>query len=427
MSDQWMPPWMAQLPAPRDVPPDTPGAPDFSITNTPPLSTSAPPSAPSTAAQNLWLRTWNLTIGQPSAGITTGGANDRPAIGVGSDTSSTTQGGGTLNLSDFRILFQYEMSATNGGPWHCIMTVYNVPDELARQIVDQYTTVALTAGYSLPQPTQDSSVTISHDAQGLPVGERSDTQAVTLPQGYKPGGSLLFSGPVVWYERGRENATDTFLRIYAQSNDRALNLSLVNTTLPAGHTQKDVAQACVDAMAKVQPRSFLGWLTSGLEDTKSPRSRTLYGMPRDVLRDVAQSHGAFCHIDDTGKVNILKPGDPPPTPAIVINGTTGMIGIPKQNMDGGISVTTLLNPSIRPGTIVQINQGDVVQKQLSQSGQGLAQQIKDVEMQQIAMQRATDGLFQVWTVTHHGDTRGNPWYSDIITMATVPPAMKFGG
>ena len=161
---------------------------------------------------------------------------------------------------------------------------------------------------------------------------------------------MLFSGDVVWFERGREeNQTDTFLRIYANSFDIAINQSMVNTTLPAGSTQKDVAQACVDAMNKDEStlHMALGTLTAGMEDAKSPRSRTLYGMPKDILRDVAQTVGGHCFIDPKGKVNIVKPDDPPSaSPVVVLNSRTGMIGVPHQNIDGSMSARCLLNPSI---------------------------------------------------------------------------------
>ena len=186
-----------------------------------------------------------------------------------------------------------------GEPWSLEAKVYNVPDKLAQQIANQFTNVSLVVGYALPQPKTDAS--------GAP------TAVVPLPQGYKPGGSMLFSGDVVWYEKGREqNITDTFLTIYANSFDPAQNSSVVNTLLKAGASQKDVAQACVDAMALVPslagPAVTLGVLTAGMDDTKSPRSRTLYGMPKDILRDVAQTFGAFCHVDDQGKVEHRQAG-----------------------------------------------------------------------------------------------------------------------
>ena len=378
-----------------------------------------------TATQNLWLRTWNLTIGTDGPGLTSD--SGQAVIGVGSDANTASQGGATLDLSDFRITFQVTQT-TGSMPWKLVATVYNVPDELATKIADQFTNVTLTAGYMLPQPKQDSAVTITHDAQGLPVGERSDTKAATLPQGYKPGGSMLFSGNVIWFEKGRENATDTFMRIYANSFDQQHNWSMVNTYLPAGHTQKEVVQACVDAMALVpglQGQAVaLGVLTQGMDDTKAPRGRAIYGRPPDVLRDVSQSFGAFFHIDGAGKVNIVKPSDPPRSPVVVVNSQTGMVGIPHLNMDGGVSVRMLLNPSIAPGSLVQINQGDIVQRLLTQGPggtppAGIAGEVGKAEIASTWMKQC-DGQYQAWTVEHTGDTRGNPWYTEITTTAAVP-------
>ena len=406
------------------------------------LPSDQPTGQPSTQ-QNLWLRTWNLTLGQSGAGITT--PSGQSAIGVGSDTSSLTQGGTTLDLSEFHFTFEVTQ-AVGGAPWKLLATVFNVPLELAQKISDQFTTVALTAGYSLPQPVQENkTATMSQDSSGLPVGERSDAQAaaLTIPQGYKSGGSLLFSGSVIWYEKGREtNITDTFLKIYANSFDEARNQSMINTTLKAGHTAKDAVKACADAMNLVPGMSgvavTMGILVDGIDTSKAARGRTLYGNPDDVLRDIAQSFGCHYNIDDAGKINIVKADGSSSqaattTSTIVVNSDTGMIGIPHLNMDGGVSVRTLLNPAIRPNTKIQINQGDITQKQLSQSSTGEAgtapagipSEVKQVQQASTFLKQC-DGTFNVWAVQHTGDTRGNPWYSDITTQAAVAQPTKLG-
>jgi hypothetical protein len=386
-----------------NIPADTPGAPDFSITNTQPATPPAPTIPASTASNKKWLRSWDLVVGQQTPPPGTA------AVDVGSSSASRTQGGGALSLADFRIVFDVEL-VTSHMPWKLTATVYNVPPSLANQIAAQYTNVVLVAGYQFPHPSS-------------PI----------LPQGYKSGGSMIFTGDVVWYERGRDsNSTDTFLRIYANSFDVAHNQAVINTTLPAGYTQKDVVQACVDAMAKDNPGVKLGVLTPGMGDVKSPRGRTLYGMPREILRDTAQSVGGFVYIDAVGRVNILKTGDnlapaDPNTPIIEFNYKTGMIGIPSQNVDGGMSARCLLNPAILPFTQIHLNNDEITRKTLSQTspvpgGSGLPEEVQQVQFQQAAVHigGAQDGVYKVWSVKHSGDTRGNPWYTDVITQAANP-------
>jgi len=354
-------------------------------------------SDPSSSAPHnkLWLRAWDLVIGS--------GADSGP-IDVGHSTASKTQQGKALSLSDFRFTFEVEMNPSLM-PWRMTATVYNLSDNLMKRIAQQYTNVALIAGYALP------------NYKG------------SAPSGYHPGGSMLFSGDIIWFERGRESATDTFLRIYANNFDPALNSAVINTTLPAGHTQNDVLKACADAMSAAQGSVSSGKVTLGqitdLGDAKSPRARTLLGSPRDVVRDVTQTAGGYCYIDGSGKLNLQTLNDPPPQTITVVNSQTGMIGIPHQNMDGGISVMTLLNPSIQPGSAIHINESDLTRKMLSQSGKGQATDTVPVIQQQMMIANS-DGVFRVWSVKHHGDTRGNPWYSEIITRAANPASQKPG-
>ena len=411
------------------VPADTPGAPDFSITNTAPTPPAPTPASAPTASNKKWLRAFDIFVAEP-ASASSGG----PTFDVGSSAASKTQGNRGVSLADFRVVFSVDM-ATDRIPWRMTAKVYNVPDALAAKIVSQYTDVTMVAGYRFTPPNPGTSATtITYDAQGLPVGTSAPSSA--LPQGYKPGGSHLFSGQVVWYERGRENATDSFLTIYANCFDIAHSQTVVNTTLPAGYTQKDVVQACVDAMKKDDPNIKLGTLTAGMEDVKSPRARTLYDMPRNVLRDVAQSVGGFVYIDVFGGVNILKLGDTPATgpdtPLIKFNFLTGLVGVPSQNADGGMSARCLLNPAIQPFTRIQLNNTEVTKRTLSQSGVGVPTERQGVVTQQASIQHmlgsATDGIYTVWAVKHSGDTRGNPWYTDVITQSANPAsqAPKFG-
>jgi hypothetical protein len=37
---------------------------------------------------------------------------------------------------------------------------------------------------------------------------------------------------------------------------------------------------------------------------------------------------------------------------------------------------------------------------------------------------SADGYYTIWSVRHYGDTRGNPWYSEVITMAVDPAKLS---
>lgn len=347
--------------------------------------TRSPTSTPGTSGQ-LWLRNFSLTLEKPAAPSTT------ISIDIGHDPESLSQDNTVVSLADFHCIFEVEQSQTQF-PWKLTATVYNVPFDWMNAL-KEYSVASLYAGY----------------------------QKV----GHPGGGDLLFSGNVVWFERGREDAVNTYLRIYAASFDDAINTSLVNTTLPAGHTQNDVVGKCVDAMQdanSANTKVTVGKVTD-LGSTQSPRGRTLYGTPNAILRDVAQTCGAQNHVDDGGKVNILKPGDTLPNPPAVLNSKTGMIGIPHQNLDGSISVTSLMNASLRPGTQVQINEPDITRQIPSKAttdstGTGGAQETKTVLLNDQYITGA-NGTYTIWSVMHHGDTRGIPWYSEVTTLPVTP-------
>jgi hypothetical protein len=96
----------------------------------------------------------------------------------------------------------------------------------------------------------------------------------------------------------------------------------------------------------------------------------VWGNTRDVLRDHAYSHGYSWNVRDSQLV--AQPlGGFQPGEAVVVNSFTGMIGIPEQT-EQGICVTTLMNPSLRWGTRVKINNDEVMQFTQNEPGVGIA-------------------------------------------------------
>jgi hypothetical protein len=316
------------------VPPDTPGSPDFSITN----------------------------------------VKSEPAGAVD---------GRTMDLSDYHLVFEVEQSAYST-PWHMTVRVYNLEQDVMQFITKEYTQVKLDAGYK-----------------------------------HGPNGTI-FNGIVSYFERGRESNTETVLIIHAQENDLAWNETGMNNTMPAGSTSTDVVKACVAEMGK-NGKIELGAM-SELSTGKSPRARTLYGQSRDILRDVTQSEDATAHIAD-GKLNVLKLGDVLlPGQQVVLNSTTGMIGIPYQTLDGAINVRSLLNPQLMPARLVKVNEKDI--RQIAVKNAGLTK----AEMGSVGYfnehnQIAADGQYKIYSLRHTGDNRGNDWYTDIVTDKVLPTQM----
>ncbi len=81
----------------------------------------------------------------------------------------------------------------------------------------------------------------------------------------------------------------------------------------------------------------------------------------------------------------------------------GPLGRPEQTIDG-IIVRMLLNPKVRPGTRLKIDQKSINQAALSPAYLG---EINDSMIPSLA----TDGMYKVLFVDEIGDTRGPPWYT----------------
>ena len=75
----------------------------------------------------------------------------------------------------------------------------------------------------------------------------------------------------------------------------------------------------------------------------------------------------------------------------------------------GVSARCLLNPLIRIGGIININQRDIADAKLSNVSNDL--QVNS------APQTTADGLYRVLVAEFVGDTFGNDWYTDITCIS----------
>lgn len=298
-----------------------------------------------------WLRKCRLTIGNGSDAVIVSGMGD-------SD--------GNL-LEGLRVRFSLEQE-TFQAPEHADITITNLSDATANKIQKEYDRVVLEAGYP-------------------------DNMAT------------LFEGEIVQKRKGRENPTDTYLAILAKAGQKAYSYGVVNKTLASGHTLRDQVDACLEVM---KPYGITAGYIADLGTAKMPRGRALFGMAKDHLRAICQTAGAQWWIHQN-KLTIVKNNGYAPGSAIVLNSRTGMIGMPVQTM-GGIEVRCLINPEIKPGVRIQIDQSSIQQQALSANYQAEAQNNMVPEI-------STDGLYKVLYVKTTGDTRGLDWYMDIICLA----------
>lgn len=232
---------------------------------------------------------------------------------------------------------------------------------------------------------------------------RKEGQKVTLTAGYEDGYAVIFTGNIIQKRVGRENPVDTYLAIVAQDSDRAYNFATMSKTLAAGSTFKDQVDAVLEAM---KPYGVTKGFISDLGSQKMPGPRVLFGMARDVMREIATSTGAAWTLEN-GKLDLVKAKETKPGDVIVLNSQTGMIGRPVQTFDGVIA-RMLLNTRVKPNTKIKIDESSIDAAAFS------ADTLGALGNNTLASGIATDGLYKVVVVEHHGDTRGNAWYTEVV-------------
>lgn len=270
-----------------------------------------------------------------------------------------------LDLSEFKIKFAVKRSDTMT-PNVADIRVYNVEEQTALLIKKEFTKVILQAGY--------------------------------------PGNiGVIFQGNIKQVIIGRESATETFIDIIAGDGDRAYNFAVVNATIAAGATQNDQVRASLDAMA---PKGVTAGAMSNFSTAQLPRGKVMYGNSRNYLRDVALTIKATWSIQDE-KVTFIANKAYLPGERVVLTSKTGMIGTPQQTNEG-VNVKCLLNPNIKIGGRIEINNKSVQRYKINLSVPN--------SPANIPAPLTADGVYYVLVVEHVGDNRGIEWYSNLICL-----------
>lgn len=223
---------------------------------------------------------------------------------------------------------------------------------------------------------------------------------VSFSAGYEGSYGVLFQGDIIQKRSGRETPTETYLSILAAGGDRAYNFATVNKSLSSGSTFRDHVDMVLEAM---KPYGITAGFIADLGQTKMARGRAFFGMARDVMRDLAQSTGCAWYIQNN-KLNVVKNDEGLPGGTIQLNANTGLIGRPTQTFDGIIG-RCLLNPNLRPDSLIEINQSSIDKAAFSPDYTAAVQNSMIPSV-------AEDGTYRVLLVDHSGDNRGQPWYSD---------------
>ncbi len=278
----------------------------------------------------------------------------------------SNQSGDGLDLSELRIVFDIKLTDSQT-PNTCQIRVYNISRDLVARIKKEYTVVTLQAGYESNYGT-------------------------------------IFEGNIKQVIYGSENQTETFMDMAAGDGDSAYNYAVVNKTLSSGATQEDIINESLTPMADHDVSK--GYVA----DTGSqqlPRGKVMYGMSREYLRKVANNTQTTYSIQ-AGKFQLVKLTGVLPGEAIVLSSKTGMIGTSDQTNDG-ILVTCLLNPNLKIGGSVHIDEKSVQEE--------LIEDTDNNDQVNTPSPISEDGFYRIYTIEYEGDTRGNDWYAKMTCLS----------
>lgn len=287
-------------------------------------------------------------------------------------TLVVSSGGKGLDISQQQFRFEVR-AADNETPNTAVIRVYNLAESTAKTIIAEFDSVTLQAGFQ-----------------------------------YGNFG-IIFQGNIKQFRRGRERNVDNYLDILAADGDEAYNFGVVNQALAAGSSYSDQLSALSAAMGtNIDPSANNFASTGGI----LPRGKVLFGMARLYMRNIQRNTSSRWSIQN-GTVTLVPLTGYLPGDAVVLNSASGMIGVPEQT-DNGIRIDCLLNPLIKIGQRVQINNADINQATIK------SQFFPSYTSQYYPASLSYDGIYRVLVAEHIGDTRGNDWQTQLTCLNIDP-------
>jgi hypothetical protein len=335
--------------------------------------TQGPPNGQFLRYGSLIVSKSTPTTTTSSLGATNlGQVNGVPTFSTGvAETQNPSFG---IDLSQLRFRFEIRASDVET-PNTMSVRIYNVAQQTVNSILAEYDTVTLTAGYQ--------------------NGNKGN----------------IFQGDIKQIFQGRERNVDRFLDIMAGDGDYAYIHSYINQTFPAGTTSPQELAAIVTKMGLTVDSHAQVVLLGGTGGVVAPnlRGKTVFGMCRLAMGQLASRADARWSIQN-GVVTLIPNTGYLPGQAVQINSATGMIGTPEQT-DNGIMIRCYLNPLIKVGGLVQINNADINRNTLNK------QMFPSYTSQYYPATVTHDGFYRVLVHEMVGDTRGNDWYSELTCLA----------
>ncbi len=240
----------------------------------------------------------------------------------------------------------------------------------------------------------------------------SEFTQLSLQAGYEGNFGLIFKGVIVQARKGRESQLDSYVDFTAADGDEAYHFAPIACSLSSAGP-KDTLTTFVTAMKAASTSQMLTLSANPVFGTNAPpRGRVFYGNVRDEMRTFAKANDMTWSVQD-GQLTLIPKSAYIPGDIVVVSPSTGLIGVPEQTQNG-VELRVLLNPNIKIGQAIRI---DSTINQFRYGIDQLGSQAQNTNLQLSATKLNGDGLYYVMCANHSGDTRGNPWYTDITCLA----------
>lgn len=315
----------------------------------------------------LYMRKWKIVIFKPAYKTET--VTNKEGI-TSSITSRDTEKDIAVDVSLLRCVFKTNATVQTQAAV-CTLEVYNMNSAAEGDIIREGFQISIEGGYQEGQ-----------------YGE-------------------IFTGDIVQVIRNRENGTDYKLEIIAMRGIALFNLNFTKCSIAAKSTPRDT----LEAVAKNARKPIeVGEISPNLTMQQLPRGKVIFCEPDKCLRNIAIGNNAYYWAGEDNKLTVKKVADEIPEGEVLeLTPTTGLIGTPQYG-DDGIHIKMLLDNRVKLLSMVKID-NELIRRQLltlNVSGQGgnnkLAQQ----------NQFDQDGEYQMFSVSHHGDTHGDDWSTEVI-------------
>ncbi len=298
----------------------------------------------------------------------------------------TDKGGRTLDLSNLRCVFTVQMWTTS--QWGtAVFKIYNLS---------------------------------ANTANAIQAGEFANIQLIA---GYRDNSGTLFYGQIRYSSLSRENNTDTLVTIQAVDCYDAKVFATVNHTLGKGY---DALAVDAIIMKTLEPYGVSQGMTAKMPDTKFPRGKCFFGHSSAYQTQLGKQCGFHWQFTNGQRVSI--PVNAYINNAIILNGNTGLIDLPKQTIKDSVIIRCLINPNIQQSSLIKLDQTSAQQASLNNvnflaANTPLVTKNKDgtyapFNAPDYASGLNTSGIYIVKSISCQGDTMGNDWYMDLTCAAS---------